>query len=122
MRLGPTLLAIVMAASFLSVQLSGLHLHVNSDGYGGLHGTHIHDADHDGHGRGHGHEADTDVSLLKFFSGWVKLPLVLALFVCVILAVMRLDKLVWAPITHRILSRGQFRWRPPLRAPPIPIS
>jgi hypothetical protein len=120
MRLSPTLIAIVLAASILSLQLSGLHLHVNSDGDGdgGLHGTHVHDADHDGHG----HEADTDVSLIKLFSGWVKLLFILAPFVCVMLAVMRLDKPKWAPITRRILSRGQSRWRPPLRAPPIPVS
>jgi hypothetical protein len=118
MRIGPTLLSIVLVASLLSMQLSGLHLHVNSDGNGGLHGPHVHDAAREGHS----HESDTDVSLLEFFFGWMKLLSFFIPLVFVLLSVMQRRKIVWAPITHSIFTRGQSRWRPPLRAPPIPVS
>ncbi len=58
----PYSIAAFACVCLLTMQLSGLHLHVNPDDNGGLHGTHVHDTDHDGHG----HEADTDVSLIKF--------------------------------------------------------
>lgn len=113
-----SLILVIFCTSLLCMQLSGMHLHVNPDGDGGLHGTHVHDADHDGHG----HETDTDVSLLELLSGWIKLLLFLAPFVFIVLAIMRPGKLVWAPITHILYPRDRSRWRPPLRAPPIPIS
>ena len=71
MRTSPTLFIVILTIGLLSVQLSGLHMHVNPDGAGGLHGTHVHEIDADGHG--HAHEDETDVSLFEFSTSWGKL-------------------------------------------------
>lgn len=116
-RMSSIMLAI-FCTSLLGMQFSGLHLHVNPEGSGGLHGTHIHGADPDGHD----HEADTDVSPFELGTGWTKLLSFLIPFVFIMLAAVQPGKLVWKPITRCLHSRGFSRWRPPLRAPPITVS
>ena len=119
--------------SLLAVQMSGLHMHVNAEGYSGtpqgvhVHDTHSHDApahehsvpvDHE-HTGGQGHAGDQDVSIAKVTPGVPKLPFDLIALVFILLLVLRsADKIT--PRTTSVL-RPQSRhehWRPPLRAPP----
>jgi hypothetical protein len=103
-----------LCLSLLAMQVSGLHLHTNLEGSGGLHGTHAHAVDRDGHD----HEADTDVSFLELAAGWVKTIPFLLLFIAIFLAVVSDGRRVWAAITKTFQQRRYSHWRPPLRAPP----
>jgi hypothetical protein len=100
------------------MQTSGLHLHVNPDGNDGLHGTHNHDAEHGSKS----HEADTDVSILKLAANWLKLQPYIIPFEFFLLTAVQRSKVLWAPVTNNRIGHDQSRWRPPLRAPPIPVS
>lgn len=113
----PKLIAI-LCFCLLATQVSGLHLHASLDGNSGLHGTHVHELDPDGHG----HDADTDVSFLDSAAGWVKHLPFLVLFIATLFAIVVSGKQVWTPITKTLHSFRHSRWRPPLRAPPHPIS
>tara|TARA_R110001592_G_scaffold254129_3_gene517522 strand:- start:70968 stop:71327 length:360 start_codon:yes stop_codon:yes gene_type:complete len=110
--------SLILFVSFclLVMQMSGLHLHVDTSGEtAGLHGTHLH---HDV-SSGHSHNAEIDVQLLEQLGAtWSKLiPLILF---CAILLVVRgwLQRRIWIPPTQvgRLCRQGH--WRPPLRAPP----
>ncbi len=102
--------------ALLALQSAGLHLHANvhTDGMQ-LHAEHVHDADPDGHD----HSTDVDVTIFELGTLWAKLIFLLPV----------LGLLLLVPYVHRwILShstepsaarRRQFRWRPPLRAPPL---
>jgi hypothetical protein len=120
MRNSPTWFIVIPVIALLSMQLSGLHLHVNSDGAGGLHGTHVHETDSDGHG--HGHEHDTDVSLFELGTSWGNLVLFLPpLFI--MLTFVQSGRSVWMLIADTFQHRRhRSRWRPPLRAPPLSLS
>jgi hypothetical protein len=120
MRASPTAFIVILVVCLLSMQLSGLHMHVNSDGTGGLHGTHVHETDNDGHG--HAHEHDTDVSLFELGTISGKLFLVLPLFLFVFLTFVHSGRVVWTFVASTFQRRRRSRWRPPLRAPPLPIS
>ena len=117
MRTAPALLIAFMCLSLLTLQMSGLHLHVSADSQGGaLHGTHFHDADPDEHG----HDHDADVDTLPFEPGTASSKLVpfLVTFVITLLAIIWTSETVWHPLVERLTSRCRSRWRPPLRAPP----
>ena len=117
MRPVTSLLIVFMCLSLLTVQMSGLHLHVNADSQSGaLHGTHLHDADIDGHG--HDHDAEIDVSPLDNGATWSKLIPFLVSLVFVLLTIIRTSTTVWPPLVERLPTRHRSRWRPPLRAPP----
>jgi hypothetical protein len=100
----------------LSVQLSGLHMHVGATGDPiDTHGIHLHESDPDGED----HSADSDVSVIEEFgSTWTKLlPLLFA-------AVIMLSSMGWIQVASRptpqaLAIRRVHHWRPPLRAPPI---
>ncbi len=102
------------------MQLSGLHMHVNPDGAGGLHGAHVHETDSDGHG--HTHEFDTDVSVFELATSWGKLDVVLPLLLFTLLIVVQSGRIVWTLAPDTFQYRRRSRWRPPLRAPPTPLS
>lgn len=115
MRLAPLFIVAITGIAMLSVQMSGLHMHASVDDEASrLHGTHVHDIGSDSHD----HSADVDVSVLDLGIVWSKLmPMLLA--IAVVLAVVWTRQTEW-PLPIRILSlRRQFRWRPPLRAPPL---
>ncbi len=121
MRASPTAFIVILVVCLLSMQLSGLHMHVNpADGAGGLHGTHVHDTDFDGHG--HAHEDETDVSLFELGTSWGKLLLFLPLFLFVLLTFVQSGRTVWTLVADTFQHRRRLRWRPPLRAPPLPLS
>lgn len=117
MRTAPALLIAFMCLSLLTLQLSGLHLHVSTDGQGGaLHGMHLHDADPDGHG--HDHDADVHVSPFESAATWQNLVILLVTFVFTLLASIWANETVWPSFVERLTARCRSRWRPPLRAPP----
>ncbi len=117
MRTAPLLLIAIMCLSLLTLQMSGLHLHVSADGQSGaLHGTHLHDADLDGHG--HDHNADVDTSPFEPGTASSKLDPFLVTFVITLLAIIWASETVWPPFVERLTTRCRSRWRPPLRAPP----
>ena len=85
MRTAPALLIAIMCLSLLTMQMSGLHLHVSVDSQSGaLHGTHLHDAALGEHGRDH--DAEIDVSSFEPGVAWSKLiPILVALILlCII--------------------------------------
>ncbi len=104
-----------MCLSLLSVQMSGLHLHVNIGGQGSAdHGTHLHHGDHDGHE----YDVDVEVSPSEPATAWSKLTPFLLTLLFALLTVVRAGKTVWLPMAERMPTRYRSRWRPPLRAPP----
>jgi hypothetical protein len=110
----PRLMLVVFSLCLLSIQVSGLHLHVGPEGNGGLHGTHIHEADPDAHD----HEGDSDVSLVELGTGSGKLLVFLLPFAFILLAVVECGKCIRTPVVGSMRPRRRSRWRPPLRAPP----
>ncbi|HEY5623975.1 MAG TPA: hypothetical protein VIV14_09445 [Gammaproteobacteria bacterium] len=134
MRKLSTPLMLAACLSLVALQMSGLHMHVNADGFAGTpQGTHVHDAHrHDGtpaphdhghdHGAGQGHSSDTDVSIVNYNAGASKLPLdLIALALVLLMFVRPAAKLAPVSVVPRPLERYE-RWRPPNRAPPLPIS
>jgi len=119
MRAAPALLIAFMCLSLLTLQMSGLHLHVSADSRGGaLHGTHLHGAGLDGHGHGHDHDADVDTSPFEPGTASSKPDPFLVTFVIALLAIIWASETVWPPLVERLTACWRSRWRPPLRAPP----
>lgn len=117
MRSSPALIIAIMCLSLLTMQMSGLHLHVSVDGQGGaLHGTHLHDADVDGHG--HDHDAEIDVSSFEPGVTWSKLIPILVTLIFALLPLIRTSTTIRPPLVERFPTRHRSQWRPPLRAPP----
>ena len=124
--------------SLVALQVSGLHMHVNSDGFAGTpEGTHLHDAHHHDspahhvstpvahehtaheHAAGQGHTSDTDISIFELNTALSKLPLDLIVPAPFLLMVLRpADTISPVALVSRQVSRHE-RWRPPLRAPPL---
>lgn len=102
------------------MQVGGLHMHISVEGIGDVHGTHAHQPQTGADG--HGHEADSDVSFLESATGWVKPLPFLVLFIAVLFTAMAFVRQAWLPIATAINTDRHFRWRPPLRAPPLSVS
>ena len=113
-----TLIISTLCFCLVMVQVSGLHLHTNFEGNGGLHGPHIHAADPEGHD----HESETDVSFWEFTIAWVKQIPFLPLFIATVFVFAAFAKQVWVLTTKTFKPCRHTRWRPPLRAPPYPNS
>jgi hypothetical protein len=132
MRIVSTSLMLIACLSLVVLQMSGLHMHVNGDGFAGApQGTHVHDAHHhDGassaheheHSGGQGHTSDSDVSIVNYNTGVSKLPVdLIALALGLIMFLTPVAKI--APVTTVPRPRERYeRWRPPNRAPPLLIS
>jgi hypothetical protein len=117
MRLAPALLIAIMCLSLLTLQMSGLHLHVSAGSQSdALHGTHLHDAEPDGHG--HDHDAEIDVSPFEPGVTWSKLIPILVVLIFTLLPIIRTSTTVRPPLVERFPTRHRSHWRPPLRAPP----
>ena len=123
---------LIACASLLSLQLGGVHMHINADGFAGTpEGTHIHGAapspagtsadqahDHDGDSDGN-HDGDRDVSVqLGASLSKVLVFIPLALFVDALLTTLpgRIKVCLDSYVPHA----RRDHWRPPLRAPPTP--
>lgn len=112
---GPILLVSMLA--LLVVQSAGLHLHASTHTEGvQLHAEHVHDADPDGHD----HSADVDVSIFELGTLWAELAFLLPQLGLALLAPVRRGWLSRSPEDPAPACRSQLRWRPPLRAPPLP--
>ena len=123
--------------SLIVLQLSGLHMHVDANGYVGTpEGAHVHgqagghhhgdmthpglaDASHDAaHGGDQDHSGGKDVSIVKLGTAVSKLLLYLIALGLALLMVLRpADKIAPTTTLPRPIGRHE-RWRPPLRAPP----
>ena len=117
MRSSPVLLIAIMCFSLLTMQMSGLHLHVSVDSQSGaLHGTHLHDAALGEHG--HDHDAEIDVSSFEPGVTWSKLIPILVALIFALVPLIRTSTTVRLPLVERFPARHRSHWRPPLRAPP----
>jgi hypothetical protein len=122
MRIRSTPFLAFICLCLLALQVSGMHLHATLEGanevHGELHGTHVHPADPDGHD----HENDVDISYMEYAPGWAKpLPfLLLAIPLLVFFAAG--SRRTWIPVQAQFHSGNYLHWRPPLRAPPFPVS
>lgn len=132
MRIVSTSLLLAASLSLVALQMSGLHMHVNGEGFSGSpQGTHVHDTHHhDGvpaahqheHSGGQGHTSDSDVSIVNYNTAASKLPLDLIALALVLIMFLR-PAVKIAPVTAVPRPRERYeRWRPPNRAPPLPIS
>jgi hypothetical protein len=109
-------LIIYMCVALLSVQWSGLHLHVDLDAHDSTpHISNLHGFDTDKHD----HEADVDVQLFDLSSSWYKLIqfFILATLVLFVASIFTRANLP-PPSKHYCYHRYHFL-RPILRAPPL---
>jgi len=114
------------------MQLSGVHVHADEDGYIGAPETpfshsHVHHDHHDAHhadNGGVGAVSDSgearDVSLLDLALSLFKLPLAILALVLLFALFPSIKAHVSLDFVYRVLSGRHTRWRPPLRAPPQP--
>jgi hypothetical protein len=117
MRTTSALLIAIMCLSLLTMQMSGLHLHVSVDSPSGvLHGTHLHDAEPVGHG--HDHDDAIDVSYFEPGVTWSKLIPIFVALIFALLPIIRTSTTVRPPLVERFPTRHRSHWRPLLRAPP----
>lgn len=143
MRWLRALLLILACLSLLVFQLSGLHMHVHrhvhvdAEGYRGtLQHIHVHRVDVPGNAALNGQAADLDhdhagsplpegerdISIVKLSSSAVK---VLIYFVGLCLSLLIISKRpgrIAVPAEIPLRKTRRVRWRPPLRAPPLPIG
>ena len=112
------LLAVFIVISLVSMQARGIHLHVNAEGAGGLHGTHIHESTLGDHG----HFGDTDVSLFDVIRSVDQPFSFVVVLIFTLLVVAKCQAHLWTFGTGILRPRHRFRWRPPLRAPPTLLS
>ena len=109
------------------MQVSGLHLHVDTQGNdAGIHAAHVHQAGPEDHSHDHeavhDHSAESDVSLLEQLNAnWAKLmPLLIICLLATALGVRSISRL-GIPSGRPLKTRRRERWRPPLRAPPLSL-
>lgn len=136
MRRLPSTIILVACLSLLALQLSGLHTHVDADGYVGTpQGTHVHgqgiihsdgngthvdgaDIDAHGHGGDTDHAGDKDVSIVELSTGASKILLFLVWVGLLLLIVLELRNKISLNFVGPPPTGRHARWRPPLRAPP----
>ena len=123
----PASVILLACLSLLALQLSGLHMHVDADGYVGTpQGTHVHGTDthlvgaddrHE-HTGGQDHDGDKDMSVVELNTGVSKLLVFLVWLGLGLFTVLRpATQILPIAAVPRPVVRNT-RWRPPLRAPP----
>lgn len=112
------LFAILIIILLAVMQSGGIHLHVNAAGSGGVHGMHVHETERSEHD----HLGDTDVSLLEVIRSVNQTFPFIAVFILTLLVVSKGLAPLWASRTGLLSPSHRSRWRPPLRAPPTPLS
>jgi len=118
MRLTTTAILIIVCMSLLSLQFSGLHQHLSTQGSNGeAHGTHLHDLDPDVID----HDTEVDVSFFELGVSWSKIMPFLIPLILLLLIIGRTAQSVSFPPCQLLQPRKRSRWRPPLRAPPLPV-
>lgn len=134
MRWPPRPVVLAACLSLLGVQLGGVHLHANAEGFDAVpHGTHVHgraphrhdDASvrHDADGRDaargkHDHGGDRDVAVVELGAGAQKLPLFLVGPALALPLSPPSGTAVRVDAAARPSSARPGHWRPPLRGPP----
>jgi len=127
-------LLVLACLGLLATQMSGLHMHVDADGYVGIpEGTHVHRTavhPHDGapvghaHGVAHDHpgdpdhERERDVTVIELGAGASKLLIFFAWLGLGLVIVLRAGSKIRMPAVVPPPTTRRDRWRPPLRAPP----
>ena len=118
MRLTTPVILMIVCLSLLSLQFSGLHQHLSTQGSNGeAHGTHLHDLD----SNVIDHDTEVDVSFFELGVAWSKIMPFLITLVLVLLIIARTAHSVSFPPCQLLQPRKRSRWRPPLRAPPLPV-
>ena len=126
-------LIVIACASLLCLQLGGVHVHINADGFAGVpEGTHIHGAassltgtsadhahDHDGDSDNGNHEGDRDVSV-QLGASLSKVLVFISLALLVVALLRTLPGKIKARLDSYVPHARRDHWRPPLRAPPTP--
>lgn len=122
-------IALIAAVSLLTLQLSGLHMHVDEHGYVGAPvGTHLHSQAAHHHGNGgelgdhsddHDFDGSKDLAVVELSAGASKLVLALVLLALALPILLRQSAVRLPTIVIPVLSGRRTRWRPPLRAPPL---
>jgi hypothetical protein len=119
--------AILLAAclGLLGAQWSGVHTHVNADGFGELHGMyghhhHQHGGDDDGD-HADSHDDDVDVTVVDYGLA-TKLFLLFLAFALPLTLTALFSRSVRPHLVVVPLRRRRARWRPPSRAPPYAFS
>lgn len=116
MRLRSRLILALACVSFLTITLSGFHLHADIAGHDessshshDLHPAPSHDLDDD----------HIDISVFEPARGHSKVEVFIPYFAVPELAALPPPENLWSADTPRLAPRRHLRWRPPLRAPPI---
>ena len=124
---------LIACASLLCLQLGGVHMHINADGFAGVpEGSHIHGAarspagtsadhahDHDGDSNNGDHEGDRDVSV-QLGAGVSKVFVFISLALFVVALLTTLPGKLLICLDAYVPRARRDHWRPPLRAPPTP--
>jgi hypothetical protein len=87
-------------------------MHMDAEGYVGVPEV--------AHTIGHDDEGTRDISPFDLTSNAAKIPLALFSFPFLLFVVPASRTFAHADIVYRVLSGLYTRWRPPLRAPPLP--
>ena len=126
-RMRPTnvTILITICVSLLFIQFNGLHQHLDiNDSDAAIHGTHVHGVTPDSHGVSpdtHDHSEEVDASFFELGVGWSKImPFLIMLVLSVLVISMTACSVIFS-YCHFLSLRRRSRWRPPLRAPPLPI-
>ena len=116
MRTKHLTLIIYICIALLTMQWSGLHLHVDMDAKDSSpHISKFHGLATDGHD----HEADAEVQLFELSASWYKLIQFFVLTTLVLFAANIFTRMnLPPPFRHYLYQRHHF-WRPVLRAPPL---
>lgn len=109
-------LIIYMCIALLSVQWSGLHLHVDMDAHdSSSHISKLHGFDADKHD----HESDVDVQLFDLSSSWYKLIQYFILATLILYAASLFSRVNLPPPSKHYCYNKYHFFRPILRAPPL---
>ncbi len=106
-----------LSLCLLSLQLSGLHLHVSmDDSADDSHRPHLHQSNPDNETE---HDKDIDVELTGAGIIWKKYSFILALLTFALLVIRPVTVNNWISHSQCLSSLSREHWRPPLRAPPL---
>ena len=116
MRSGSRFIVVLACVSFLTITLSGFHLHADIGGHEesvshthDLHPAPSHDVDGD----------HVDISVFEPARGFPQVEIFIPYFAVPELAALPPLENLWSADTPNLAPRRHLRWQPPLRAPPL---
>lgn len=120
MRPAPRFILALAFVSFLTITLSGFHLHADVGGHDvaeshahDLHQVIDHDLDHD--------SEHVDITVSETARGFAQVDSAAPVDMTPEIAAPSVVDVRWSKVTHDIVPRRYSRLRPPLRAPPISV-